>query len=76
MAGPVFLCAHCNEKMLIRTSKQTCSLYKEVYFQCSNIFCGWTAHGEFTITHQISPSAIPNDSINLPTFDPKIRKTA
>lgn len=61
----LFLCPHCNAKLKQVNSKQEHSLFRIAYFNCENHFCGFTARGEFSITHQISPSAIPNPNVNL-----------
>ncbi|MDR7655026.1 MULTISPECIES: ogr/Delta-like zinc finger family protein [Acinetobacter] len=63
-----FLCPHCASKFYLRTSKLESPLFRVVYFQCSNIKCGFSARAEFAITHQVAPSANPNPLVNLKTY--------
>lgn len=63
-----FLCPHCSAKMKLTASKLEAKLFRVSYFQCTNVFCGFTARGEFAITHQISPSNTPNPDVNLDVF--------
>lgn len=67
-----FSCPHCSAKMKMTASKLEASLFRVAYFQCTNVFCGFTARGEFAITHQVSPSNMPNPDVNLDFF----KKTA
>ena len=63
-----FLCPHCASKFYLRTSKLESPLFRVVYFQCSNIKCGFSARAEFAITHQVAPSANPNPLVNLSSW--------
>lgn len=63
-----FTCPHCNSKLILRTSKLESALFRVAYFQCINVMCGFTARGQFEITHQVSPSAIPNPTVSLKVY--------
>lgn len=58
-------CPHCRDLALLRTSRQTTPLFKELRFQCVNIECGHTFVGSLTIDRTIVPSARPNPAIKL-----------
>ncbi|WP_227515681.1 ogr/Delta-like zinc finger family protein [Acinetobacter qingfengensis] len=64
-------CPHCGEKLKIRSSKRQHILLKQIWLQCTNIKCGYTCAGNIDITHQLSPSAIPNPKITLETYQEK-----
>lgn len=53
--------------MFIRSSKAQHPLLRSIGLQCSNYQCGFTARGIVEITHEISPSAIPNPKVKLLT---------
>lgn len=59
-------CPHCDCRAQIRTSHPLTQTMREVYFLCTNLVCGhsWVAHMEAVRT--ISPSGVPNPSVNLP----------
>ncbi|MBF7687727.1 ogr/Delta-like zinc finger family protein [Acinetobacter rathckeae] len=63
-----FSCPHCDHKLVLRTSKLESPLFRVVYFQCTNIKCGFSARAEFAITHQVAPSAIPNPLVSLECY--------
>ena len=68
-ARPQLLCPHCKAANLqIRSSIQEHILLKTLFLQCRNIHCGFTGRGNIEITHEISPSAIPDANVNLRTF--------
>lgn len=57
--------------MLTRTSRGVTPLYREVYFQCTEVMCGGTYVAELTIIRTISPPARPKPGIILPMVAPK-----
>lgn len=60
------VCPHCMKKSLvIRSSNQECPTLKSIWVQCQNLDCGFTGKGYTEITHETSPSAIPNQNIRL-----------
>lgn len=68
-ARPQLLCPHCAANNLrIRSSNQKHPLLKTIFLQCPNIYCGFTCSGNIEITHEISPSAMPNPEIKLMTL--------
>lgn len=70
------ICAHCRAKVRIRTSIGEHLLLRTAYLQCTNEACGATFRGAFEITHTLSPSAMPNPSIQLPMAPSAMRREA
>lgn len=68
-ARPQLRCPHCKENNLrIRSSEQEHALLKKIFLQCPNLFCSFSCGGIIEITHEISPSAIPDANVRLRTF--------
>ena len=68
-ARPQLLCPHCKAANLqIRSSIQEHILLKTLFLQCRIVLCGFTGRGNIEITHEISPSAVPDCNVNLRTF--------
>lgn len=68
-ARPQLLCPHCKAANLqIRSSIQEHILLKTLFLQCRNVLCGFTGRGNIEITHEISPSAVPDCNVKLRTF--------
>lgn len=64
----VMCCPHCEQNSLrVRSSKQPHSLLKIIYFQCKDVNCGFTCQANLEIKHQISPPALANPNINIPS---------
>lgn len=77
MSSPYKLvCPHCRSKIRIRTSVGEHFFFRRAYLQCTNEGCGFTALGTFEITHEMSPSGMPNPSINLPAAPSSLRRIA
>lgn len=77
MSSPYKLvCPHCKSKIRIRTSVGEHFFFRRAYLQCTNEACGFTAIGSFEITHEMSPSGIPNPQISLPTAPTALRRQA
>lgn len=70
------ICAHCRAKVRIRTSIGEHLLLRTAYLQCTNEACGATFRAAFEITHTLSPSAMPNPSIQLPMAPSAMRREA
>lgn len=70
------ICAHCRAKVRIRTSIGEHLLLRTAYLQCTNEACGATFRAAFEITHTLSPSAMPNPSIQLPMAPSAMRHEA
>lgn len=70
------ICAHCRQRLRIRTSEGLSPLLRIAYLQCTNEACGWTARAVFEITHEMSASSMPNKAVYLPLADSAIRNQA
>lgn len=69
-------CPHCLGRMRIRTSVGEHIMMRRTYLQCMNEACGWTGTATFEITHELSPSAMPNKQVQLPLAPVAIRRLA
>lgn len=68
-ARPQLLCPHCRATNLqIRSSTYEHPLLKTIFLQCRNVLCGFTCRGNIEITHEISPSAMPNPDVKIMTL--------
>ncbi|RLL46406.1 hypothetical protein D9K79_08115 [Acinetobacter cumulans] len=63
-----YQCPHCKSGMIARSSREVHALLRDIFLQCSNYQCGFSAGGILEITHEISPSARPNIEIQLQTI--------
>lgn len=70
------VCPHCKSSIRIRTSVGLHKLLRKAYLQCSNEGCGWTALGSFEITHELSPSGMPDPAVELPVAPSSLRRVA
>lgn len=70
------VCPHCRERMRIRTSEGTHIFLRIAYLQCINEACGWSVRAQFEMTHEMSPSGMPNPSVCLPAAPVAIRRQA
>lgn len=64
-----YKCPHCQNSMHIKSSREMHALLRNIFLQCSNYTCSFSAGAILEITHQISPSATPNPNIQLQTLD-------
>jgi hypothetical protein len=62
--------------MRIRTSEGTHIFLRIAYLQCINEACGWSVRAQFEMTHEMSPSGMPNPSVCLPVAPVAIRRQA
>ncbi|EJT82666.1 hypothetical protein PPS11_45362 [Pseudomonas putida S11] len=53
--------------MRIRTSEGRHIFLRIAYLQCTNEACGWSVRAEFEMTHELSPSGMPNPG-SVPAF--------
>ena len=60
-------CPHCTNPMNVRSSRQQHPLLKIVYFQCQNVECSFSCQANLQIMNQISPPALANPDINIPS---------
>lgn len=70
------VCPHCNSKMRIRTSEGCHIFLRIAYLQCQNEACGWTVRAEFQMTHEMSPSGMPNPEVRLPVAPIALKRQA
>ena len=59
-------CPHCEQPAVTRTSKTLTSLLREIYYQCTNMFCGASFMANLEIVRAIIPSQTPNPEVRLP----------
>lgn len=69
-------CPHCAGHLAVRTTRAVTPLFRQKVLQCRNPECGASFGASDAITHQISPSACPNPSVDLPFSAPRARPTA
>ncbi|BBH45376.1 ogr/Delta-like zinc finger family protein [Pseudomonas sp. KU43P] len=70
------VCPHCNSRMRIRTSEGRHIFLRVAYLQCTTEACGWSVRAEFEMTHELSPSGMPNPQVHLPSASTELRNTA
>ncbi|WP_459206069.1 ogr/Delta-like zinc finger family protein [Pseudomonas sp. MLB6B] len=76
MSGYRLVCPHCHSRMRIRTSEGKHIFLRIAYLQCSAEACGWSVRAEFEMTHELSPSGMPNPDVSLPKADRALRQAA
>jgi hypothetical protein len=69
-------CPHCEAPTRVRTSRDVAPTFRQLQLQCTNADCGATYGADITITHGISPSAIPNPAVTLRMVSPRRRLVA
>jgi hypothetical protein len=62
--------------MRIRTSEGRHIFLRVAYLQCTTEACGWSVRAEFEMTHELSPSGMPNPEVRLPRADCDLRRAA
>lgn len=70
------VCPHCQSKMRIRTSDGKHIFLRVAYLQCTNEACGWSVRAQFEMTHEMSPSGMPNPTVCLPVAPAALRREA
>lgn len=70
------VCPHCNSRMRIRTSEGRHIFLRIAYLQCTTEACGWAVRAEFEMTHELSPSGMPNPEVHLPRACGALRQAA
>ncbi|WP_431483703.1 ogr/Delta-like zinc finger family protein [Pseudomonas solani] len=68
------VCPHCQSKMRIRTSDGKHIFLRVAYLQCTNEACGWSVRAQFEMTHEMSPSGMPNPTVQLPVAPAALRR--
>lgn len=59
-------CPHCRSTALRRTSREVTATFRELFYICRNPACGHTFKATLAYEYGLSPSAIPDPSVNLP----------
>ncbi|WP_028696142.1 ogr/Delta-like zinc finger family protein [Pseudomonas cremoricolorata] len=70
------VCPHCCSRLRIRTSEGTHIFLRIAYLQCLNEACGWCVRAQFEMTHEMSPSGMPNPNVHLPMAPIAMRREA
>lgn len=70
------VCPHCSGPMRIRTSEGTHIFLRVAYLQCTFEACSWSVRAEFEMTHEMSPSGMPNPTVKLPVAPMALRRLA
>ncbi|MFV2945274.1 ogr/Delta-like zinc finger family protein [Pseudomonas japonica] len=70
------VCPHCSAKMRIRTSEGSHIFLRIAYLQCVNEACGWAVRASFEMTHEMSPSGMPNPTVKLPVAPIAMKRQA
>lgn len=65
-------CPHCSERAVVQDSRQVTRTVRELYFACTNLFCGATFKSQLAVLAMISPSACPHPDVILPILPPRI----
>jgi len=76
MSAYKMVCPHCLSKMRIRTSEGRHIFLRVAYLQCTTEACGWSVRAEFEMTHELSPSGMPNPNVHLPGVNRELRQAA
>ncbi|MCS4283460.1 hypothetical protein M2396_001725 [Pseudomonas sp. BIGb0278] len=76
MSSYKLVCPHCSSRMRIRTSEGRHVFLRVAYLQCINEACGWSVRAEFEMTHELSPSGMPNPDVQLPSANRELRHAA
>jgi len=59
-------CPHCSSVARVRTRKHITFTVDDLYFQCSNLWCGCSWKSQLSVLHIISPSATPREGLDIP----------
>lgn len=59
--APVVRCPVCDARANTRSSTEITPTFRELYYRCSNIFCGMTWVASISFERVLSPSGISND---------------
>jgi transposase-like protein len=65
-ATPRVNCPHCDAPAVSRSSKRFTPLLRDIYYQCTNVFCGHAFVATLEVTRTVTPSAIPRAGVRLP----------
>jgi hypothetical protein len=66
-------CLHCGQPLRTRSSRRLLPTSTELFLECTSFDCRATYGAAIEITHGITPSAIPNPSVQLRMAPPRRR---
>lgn len=66
-------CPHCRTRATARTSREMSPTFREVTYQCNNVECGHTYVVNMEFARTLSPSAMPDPTLQLPV-SPHVRE--
>lgn len=62
-------CPHCDAPAITRSSDRMTPLLREIYFQCTNMFCGHAFVATLEIVRTVTPSQTPRLGVRLPILE-------
>ena len=62
-------CPHCRGSTKIRSSRTITPVYREIYYACQALDCGFTFKADLSVVCGLSPSARPHPRANIPFGD-------
>lgn len=66
-------CPHCGQNLRIRKSQGLTPVYREAVVECRNDACGFRGKASIEVCNTITPSDIPNPSVDLP-YPPRMQR--
>lgn len=63
-------CPHCQSAAVCRSSREIAITNRELYYECTNLFCGHAWKSSEIYDHGLRPSAIPDPRVNLKMRQP------
>lgn len=64
--GTRMACPHCGAESVIRSGNVMSKTMREAFYACSNVECGHTFVAVTEVQRTLSPSAIPDPTVNIP----------
>lgn len=58
-------CPHCQSAAICRSSREIAITNRELYYECTNLFCGHAWKSSEIYDHGLRPSAIPDPKVDL-----------
>lgn len=68
------VCPHCRSRVRIRSSEGVHIFMRATIMQCTNEACSFSCVGRMEMTHELSPSAMPNPEAVLPQAPSVLRR--
>lgn len=59
-------CPHCHCAANCRSSREITVTHRELYYECTNLFCGHAWHASESYDYGLRPSVIPDPRVDLP----------